>query len=520
MKMIQHILAKDLRRHWWELTLFVLACAVWTWQTAHPFGLFWNRTREFGPILLFGLWFIVTVRVIQGESLVGDREFWMTRPYRWGELMAAKALYLLLCLNLPFLLAQVILLHSAGIRLSLSLLPGLLFLQLEFTFFFTFPAAALAVITESLVQWGLTVAGMLVYAFLLSWIPWDKLPAGLEGGENLSTAVGMALIAPALAFVLAWQYARRRVWPARIAFAGALLLIPFIVFLSSTPLIHSIAYPHSPSPVPIQAAITESSQDPGRVYDRTDSVITGSEILIPVTVQPTDADTIIDVDGFQITLTGDNGWHWQSPWENQSQKFSQQDPIGSLRFTMPVNEAYLMTHSNVRASVELAFNEYRMGPTRLVMTQADRFALSSDIGCGWYRRSVDRFEFSGEECVAPLRLPEIIELRMDSASNTCAVAPGEAPIPSGYSASDFEYGTDLPVDFDPNPVHKLNLSFGTWVPSSPSVVPLSPSVRADFCRGSPLSFRSGISTGRISATFDLGSIGSEKIIKENNDYDR
>jgi hypothetical protein len=516
MKMILHILAKDLRRHRWELMLFVLACAAWAWQTAEPFGLLWIRTREFAPILFLGLWFIVTVRVVQGESLVGDREFWMTRPYRWGRLIAAKALLLLLCLNLPLLIAQVILLHSAGIGLSWPLLPGLFFLQAEFAFFLTFPAAALAAVTESLVQWGLALAGILVFALMLSSLPWDKLPPGLEGGENICSVLGMAIIAPALAFVLAWQYARRRVWPARLVFAGALLVIPLIILLSSTPLIRSIAYPHPSAPAPFQLAIAENGEDPGRIYKRSENIAPGADISIPVIASPADPDASIDVDGFRVTLTGDNGWRWQSPWLNRSLKFSKDDPRGSIFFAMPEESANQMAHLHARASVEIAFGVYRLGPPHKVDTQADHFSLTSDAVCHWFHGTSDRFSFNGVDCAAPLHLPEIMEVRIDSATSTCPESPGEPPLPTGHSAAAAEHGTDLP-DFDPDPVHKINLNFGAWIPPIPSAGAPDQNLQAKLCRGTPLTVRVGTLEGRRRATFDLGSIGTEKAIQEDPD---
>jgi hypothetical protein len=512
MKLVLHILAKDLRRHRWELMLFVLACAAWAWQTAHPFGLLWARIREFAPFLFFGLWFLVTVRVVQGESLVGDREFWMTRPYRWGQLMAAKALFLLLCVNLPLLIAQIILLHSAGIRLSFSLLPGLLFLQLEFTFFLTFPAAALAAVTESLVQWGLAVAGMLVYAFMLSWLPWDKLPAGLEGGENICSTLGFALIAPALAFVLVWQFAQRRVWPARFAFAGALLVIPFIILLSSTNFIRSAAYPRSTGALPLQLSIAENYWEPGRAYTSNESDAVNPEISIPVIATPAGPGTIIDVDGWRITVTGDNGWRWQSPWLNHTAKFSADDPFGVIAFTMPRGMAEQMAQAHARASVEVAFGVYRLGPPQLITTYSDRFPLTSEAVCHWPKRRFEYFGVGFSNCAAPLRLPEIMEVRIDSGSNTCPTPSGGPPLPTGHFATDFQYGSGMPADFDPDPVHKINFNFGPWRPSIPGNDPAHQDLQADICRGTPLTVRTGTYDGRSSATFDLGPIGSEKII--------
>jgi hypothetical protein len=508
MKIILHILAKDLRRQWIEFSLFILVCASWVWQTAHPMEWMWIRQREFVPLLLFGLWFFIVIRAVQGECLVGDREFWMTRPYRWPQLMAAKALFFVLCLNTPLFIAQLSLLHSAQIPLSWSLLPGLLFLGLMFAFFVTFPAAALASITQSLVQWGLTVAGGIVYALMLTWLPWNKLPDALEGGENLCGSLGMAVIAPALAFILLWQYARRRVWPPRLVFAGILLVVPLIVLLSSTPFIRSITYPQTASSAPFRLSIAENSGNPTRTYTR---YYMGDEaqISIPVSTATSDSDTLVKVDGLRITLTAENGWRWQSLWQNRSVEFSKNSPTGTLTFNMPEDEANRMAKLHAKASVELAFSVYRLGAPHRVDTQSGRFQLLGNAYCHW-RKPEMRF-FSGEalDCEAALHWPSIMEIEIESSSSTCLRDPAEPPLPAGHYASNVEYGSDLPADFDPDPAHRLNLNFGSWIPAIPSQDDPQKSVGAQICRGVPLSVRTGVSASQVRANYDLGFIGTE-----------
>jgi hypothetical protein len=512
MKIILHILVKDLRRQWIELSLFVLVCAAWVWQSAHPMAWEWFRQREFVPVLLFGLWFFIVIHAVQGECLVGDREFWMTRPYRWPQLMVAKALFLALCLNFPLFIAQIFLLASAKIPLSWSLLPGLLFLGLMFAFFLTFPVAALAATTQSVVQWGLALAGMLVYALMLSWLPWNKLPDGLEGGENLCSSLGMAIIAPALAFILLWQYARRRVWPPRLVFAGILLVIPLIVLLSSAPFIRSITYPLAKVSPPLRLSITENNENPTRTYTRSGGFI-NAEISIPVSSLPADSDTIVNVDGLRVTLTAENGWRWQSLWQNRSVRFSKNSPNGSLTFHMPEEQANQMAKLHAKVSVELAFTVYRLGAPHRVDTQADRFQLLSNTYCHWYQRVLpysNGIVINGVDCEAALHLPPIIEIEIESGSGACSQPPGEPLIPAGHFASNVEYGTDLPADFDPNPAHHVNLNFGTWIPPIPS--PRDPrfNLPAQPCRGMPLEVRTGVFENRSRATYDLGFIGSEK----------
>ena len=269
MKIILHILLKDLRRHWREIALFILVTTGWAWQQAHPFRWLWLDQKQILPILLFLLWLFTVVRVVQGEALVGDREFWPTRPYRWGHLLAAKALFLGLCLNIPLAAAQLYLLAEAGIPFHAGLIAGMFLLQLEFAFFCTFPAAVLAAVTGSLVQWVLVVVGLFLFAMVTSWLPWSKLPVTLLGAENTSSLLGGAIVVSALAFALVWQYARRRVWVARVALAGAVLFVPAIIALSPTQWVRSIAYPPPSSQIAAPLHLTfRNNEDGAREYTR------------------------------------------------------------------------------------------------------------------------------------------------------------------------------------------------------------------------------------------------------------
>jgi hypothetical protein len=508
MRIILHILVKDLRRQWIELGLFVLTCAAWVWETTHPGEWDWFRQRELVPVLLFGLWFFIVIRSVQGECLVGDREFWMTRPYRWPQLMAAKALFFVLCLNTPLFMAQLVLLSAAKIPLSWALVPGLCFLGVLFAFFFTFPVAALASITQSLVQWGLTVAVGLVYALTLSWLPWNKLPDALEGGENFCGSLGMATIAPALAYILLWQYARRRVWPPRLVFAGILLLVPLIALLSTAPFIRSITYPQTTSSPPLRLSIAESSDNPTRTYTRY-YMGNDAQISIPVSTATADSDTLVKVDGLRVTLTAENGWRWQSLWQNRSVEFSRSSPNGTLTFNMPEDKANQMAKLHAKASAELAFSVYRLGAPHRVDTQADRFQLLGNTYCHWRNPEIPFFSGEVLDCEAALHLPVIMEIEIESGSSTCSRDPAWPPLPAGHYASNVQYGTDLPADFDPDPAHRLNLNFGFWIPAIPSPDDPKISLRGQSCRGTPLSVRTGVSENQMRASYDLGFIGSE-----------
>jgi hypothetical protein len=513
MRMILHILIKDLRRHRWEIGLYILFCATWSWEQANPSSWSWMNEREILPLFLFGLWFFITVRAVQGESLVGDRAFWPTRPYQWGHLMAEKALFLALCLNLPLFIAQIILLAAAGIPLSWQLVPGLIFLQLEFAFFFTFPAAVLASITESLVQWILSVVGICLFALLLSWLPWSKLPTTLEGDENVASFLAMSLIVPALAFALVWQYARRRVWPARLAAGAAVLVVPLAILAASNRFVRAVAYPPPDGVTPLHVSIPESANGAGRVYERRISAVSPDlEIAIPVIAISTDPDAIVEVEGWRITLDGDNAWHWQSPWFNQPFEPGPDGQIEHLVFAMPENLANQLAQAHAGAHIDAAFAVYHLGPAHRFETASERFPIPGVGSCAWHQRMIG-FGMNGF-CVAPLRMPEVMLIGMESSDSTCATARGEPPLPSGHYASTIQYNSNgLPADFDPSPVRSFNISLSVWEPPIQSAHDPKNSVSASFCRGTPLTVRTGNLIGKMRSSFDLGSVGSETVVK-------
>jgi hypothetical protein len=235
-----------------------------------------------------------------------------------------------------------------------------------------------------------------------------------------------------------------------------------------------------------------------------------AQISIPVSTAPVDSDTLVKVDGLRVTLTAENGWRWQSLWQNRSVEFSKSSPNGTLTFNMPEDKANQMAKLHAKATVELAFSVYRLGAPHRVDTKADRFQLLNNTYCHWHN-SERRF-FSGEvlDCEAALHLPAIMEIEIESGSNTCSRDPEWPPLPAGHYASNVEYGSDLPADFDPNPAHGLNLNFGYWIPAIPSPDDEKMNLGAQTCRGMPLSVRTGVSESQVRASFDLGFIGSER----------
>jgi hypothetical protein len=506
---VLHILLKDLRRHWREISLFIVCCGMWAWDVTHPAG--WLHQRGMMPVVIFGLWVFLTIRVVHGECLVGDREFWQTRPYTGMQLLFAKTLFLLLCLNAPLLIVQVFLLMHAGLPISWQLVPGLLFLQLEFALYATFPVFVLAAVTESLIQWVLSACALIVFIFVLSWLPWDSLPNTLAGEENVGTFIGAVLIIPSLLVALVWQYAKRTVWLPRLAIGLSVLAVPLVMLIARTPFVRSSAYEHSTGAPPFRLSVHPQAGGIEHEYFRSKGLFSEDTIDIPIDFNSTDPDLIVDIEGFHVLINGDNGWKWESPWLNRALNLNRNSPGGGFEFGMPSQAADQVARTHAVSSVEVAYRVHRLGRAKKIDTSSARFSIPGVGMCRWFDTKASNLAANGYNCVAPFRLPGVFVAEIDSGELSCPDEQGEPPVPAGHFASSSQYGTDqVPADFDPNPVHQFSFNFGKWRPAVKSVLDPKNDLDASLCRGTPTFVRIASYVGRMQSSFDLGSLGVEK----------
>src|SRR6266566_779128 len=117
MRQALHIFKKDIRYLWLEIGLVLALAAIFSW-----------REPEWAELLLLVAGTYLIARLIQAEAIPGDRQFWVTRPYRWKSLIGAKLLFIFAFVNLPIALAQLRILIGGGFTLASSL-PGLLWSQ-------------------------------------------------------------------------------------------------------------------------------------------------------------------------------------------------------------------------------------------------------------------------------------------------------------------------------------------------------------------------------------------------------
>lgn len=244
MKQALHIFLKDARRCWPYIAIALVITAALAYLTPKDtpwFGFGAERLNRTVTILQFLLpvaWWFTIAHVVHGEALVGDRQFWVTRPYSWRSLLFAKILFCVAFLSVPLLVQDFIVLSVTGFPPT-QMIPELLWRHCSLAAIFMLPAFVLAALTRNMRQFVLAclllVIAVVAPGLVESSRPYNPMLGNLMDARQ-SAAIswiegwgpGVFFIAGALALVL-WQYARRRT-----AHARAIVLAAYALNLAST----------------------------------------------------------------------------------------------------------------------------------------------------------------------------------------------------------------------------------------------------------------------------------------------
>jgi hypothetical protein len=233
---VVRIFKKDAAHLWPQILLFLALLALFAYSdpvyyVTHVKGGLMSLVNLLRLVLPLSCWLLV-ISVIHEETPIGDNQYWLTRPFAWTDLLAAKVLFLLAFVNLPVFLCQSTVLAANGFS-PLDHLTDLLAKQVFFSALLVLPAAALAAVTKGLARtilggvllWvPLALAGVLL-AYLAHGSSW--------GGLEWIRASGVAAVAICGAvMVILFQYTRRRTVLSRAVLAGAAVLV---MLLSAAP---------------------------------------------------------------------------------------------------------------------------------------------------------------------------------------------------------------------------------------------------------------------------------------------
>jgi hypothetical protein len=436
MKQILHIFLKDARRFWGEVVLLLAITfgfvSIGAYMGARPDNQQGQLLAVLASLLAMMIpvgWWLLITRVIQAERLVGDTQFWITRPYVWTSLMSAKGLFLLAFLYLPFFIAQCVLLAGAGFS-PLGYVPGLLFNLLLFTGMLILPLAALATVTSTFARMTLTLLGISVLAIALISVSafifaTHRATVGLSSRTAIPICFAIAVVDCLAAIVL--QYARRRVWVARLILVALPLLLWGVMYCGwkYDQAQMDKVYAAVQGGAPIQLAYRPDAKN-----TETIGMPASSNAMIPVNVPLEEtgvaAGKAVLPDAVRMEMTAPDGSRWESDWESGNGfKFLSGESMFKLGVSMPIEEFRKFEGKQVTVKLTVALTQTQAGRSSTIALPRERFAVAGFGVCtpqtGW---TPEPGQISGLDCISPLNDPPLTFINTRWSDGSCTSAAG------------------------------------------------------------------------------------------------
>jgi hypothetical protein len=498
---VWHIFCKDLRHHWREIAASLALLAGFMWIEVHEWarnGVLAVGANAYIDQVLPGLivplvpisWIFLVVRAVQGESLVGDRQFWVTRPYDWTKLAAAKALFVLTFINLPLLLVDILLLALAGFP-PFHYLGGLLWMQAIWIVLLILPAAALAAVTASIGQILLAMLFVALFAIGMGVLA-GQVPSSSFAGDVGGLYIALILVTACVVLLL--QYSRRKTGQSRLLIAG--LAVAFVLVMVATPYrtLISRAYPLAGSPeLPLQLALM-----PAQRPTPDEAIFTGDQVPLrfPLSVSGLPKDSLVEVNGAILTLTNAQGAHWDSGWEGSNALLFPDQKTTDQTFYIKREVFDQIKSSPVQAKLLLAFALYHDSNQRQFVVPRGEFSLPQ---LGFCRAGSARWNSVGTlSCRVPLRSPQFLLITSEVAASTCPLSKNVPPANPGELARGALQNHDGgAADAGISPVHELTIYLSEWNSPNSRITP-------GICPGTPLTLSDPeeISRSRVELQFD------------------
>ncbi len=465
-----HIVRKDLT-HLWPETLFVLVLFV-GFCFAAPSGWAGSQYAAYITILAWLIkilmpisWLVLIARAIQDESLVGDRQFWTSRPYHWANLLAAKVILIVTCILLPFFLMQVYLLHRAGLHPTLAI-PALLYNLLLLTVILIIPIAALSAVTSTFPRVLLAFIGTIIYILALlgtvGYIAFLKMQT-----PHLDWLLNsLFIVLPAIALI--FQYKTRKTLISQLMLVATPLVAVLVFFLTPTSALVAKSYPEltgdsNPSLMGLSDKIPQQAPPTGPLNIFRNYVT----ISLPVQAKGIGEDVNFLIHGTRATVTAP-GVSYTTPFLNPN-PFTRPAQLNSVRsqgllsFMIPADIFNKIHNAPADIHVDFAAEQLKAEKPSTWHATLLPFSVPGNGVC----------TFPGENdpvqlptCRYPLKQPDIsfvsAQLSPAACTNPSAV-PGQASLGGRGTTLDFDPVLTVPLNFqtgDPDPQHNYVLCPG------------------------------------------------------------
>jgi hypothetical protein len=328
MNQVLHIFRKDTRRFWLEILASFTALAIYVvhyparWNAVQYPSQYQQLNDNSMVCVVVLAWWLLIARVVHAESLVGDQQFWITRPYEWKKLLAAKALFVGVWIYVPFVIAQMLVLTEAGFS-PLGRASGWLLMLALYSGVFIFPLIAIAALTANFARMALAVFGS--YLAAIACYIWISNRSEVHAVSVYSHGYGtmvpyshffvvvvFAVVGGAAVVLL--QYATRRVWLSRALAVGlAVLGAGAALALSRMPQREvDRQYPAASSGVAreLQLVFAPKPGNPMMAGVWPNNVF----ITFPIDLSGVPEGAAVEVDDMQFSMDAADGEHWTGPW--------------------------------------------------------------------------------------------------------------------------------------------------------------------------------------------------------------
>lgn len=280
-------------------------------------------------ILWIACWVYIGASLIHQEHLPGDRQYWLTRPYDWRRLLAAKVLFGIVFAVLPLIAIKMAVLWVNGIP-PLRHAPAILSNSLAFMGAVGLFAGSLAAVTATLTQflWGLLA---------ISALGGVAIALGVDYGGDwgaiswIRSATVYLSLAAAGALVLLLQYRLRRTFASRVILSLAALIAAVAPFgnawhdawrLSSS----------APESLPVRLSFDSTPRARMQYADAPMVVAPGYRgIYLPVRVSGIPSGSAMVSQRVEVTLAGSSGTLWTSGWRREGAVIGM-DRLADVRF--------------------------------------------------------------------------------------------------------------------------------------------------------------------------------------------
>jgi len=428
MKQAFHIFLKDARYLWVEIVLSLLVTAgfaveypnTWLWPdaTLEPGGahqklIYLARTLT---VLVPLSWWLLIARAVHAETLIGDRQFWVTKPYDWRSLLGAKLLFIAVFIYVPFLVSQWVLLVEAGFW-PLNYLGGIGFNLALLTGALIVPLMAIAAVTLNFGRMTLAILAIVAYIAGVAYL--DSTFGSPSVFAPYSDRYSIPMLLIVLLTVIIVQYARRRTLLARLLLASAAVAITALAVTLPTQGMVDAAYPPPVNAWESPLLLTSSVNIEHGLKASTSESAHEVEMQVPIGGSGVAPGFAVTIDDIRATLDGPNSVHVELPWRAiYNYRFLPGAYNASLTIKMKRADFDRLQSSAVKITLWLALTELRAGKTTTRDLVKENLSARGLGLCptGILAGKAKDWE---SECLVPLRQPDLTYIKVSDSSGSC-----------------------------------------------------------------------------------------------------